>query len=450
MVLLPWLGACRLLAPVSPPGEDSAPLDSRVEELPWPALALWPRWESVEADVSTGAAFADLDGDGDGDLVVANGNDVRPGPVRIYWNTGGTLASTARWSSAQERYYAHLAVGDVDGDGREDVVVARYLGDGGWGEPGGVDLFLNGPEGLSTTPTWAAEGFNSFAVALADVDLDGDLDLAATAGEAYQGVQDRARLWLNPGDGRFEDTPSWQEAEPGASYDLGFFDADGDGWLDLALAHAGAPHTITFNEGGQLAAAPGWEAPEAEGFEGNTLDWGDVNADGWLDLVVADNLQRGGPGQLRAWCGPDFGLCWRSQDEPTHRSAVSLEDLDGDGDLDLVAGAWWGELRLYTQEDGQLSATPAASSGTRTVIEALAWEDLDGSHRRVVRLEGQGLAQVPGRARVLSVQGGVAAGGWISGPGAWTAELLAPAPRDLCVSNWDSDVGNQLYVRASD
>lgn len=424
---------------------DSALLDD-TGVAPWSPLQTDAGWTSADHGYGTGLGFADIDGDGDADLVVAYGNDMSPGPLAVYTNQGGVLESRASWISATDHYYGQLSVGDVDGDGAADVLVSRYLSDLGWESGGGVQLFLNLGGALEDTPSWEAIGFFSFANALGDVDGDGDLDLVATGGESYGEIPEPTRLFLNDGAGDFGAAPAWL-TEPSYSYDASFADFDGNGRLDLALARHGDGHAIWLNEGGTFPIAPSWEATGGV-FEGNTLDWGDLDGDGQLDLVVSDNDQLGGDGVVRAWCGPDFTLCWTSQDPPGMQSAVSLEDVDGDGDLDLAAGAWWGPARLYKNVDGALEPEPSwtATPGD-PVVEAFDWEDLDGSDQDIAVIEGEGLLRIPGRGRVLSVSGGCAAGGWASGPGTVTVTYLAGGHRDLAVSNWDPDMGNYLYGR---
>ena len=77
-----------------------------------------------------------------------------------------------------------------------------------------------------------------------------------------------------------------------------------------------------------------------------------------MDIVVSENNQLGGAGTLRGWCGPDFVMCWESQDEKQMQSAILLRDFDGDGDVDLAASSWWGALRMYEQTDEGLSFEP--------------------------------------------------------------------------------------------
>ena len=129
------------------------------------------------------------------------------------------------------------------------------------------------------------------------------------------------------------------------------------------------------------------------------------------------------------------------------QSAVTLEDIDGDEDLDLVAGAWWGPIRIYGNDDGLVDVPSWYSIDNEIVTEAFAWANVDGTQGVWTELEGEGAMAVPGRGRVVSVNGGTAAGGWIVGPGHWSATYLKSATRDLAVSDWDAQRGVRLYGR---
>lgn len=451
-----------LLACNSGDGSDSLPTDDTADDTGaasvdtaegrflWTALSPTPSWTADVSGFGTGLGWIDVDQDGDDDLIVAYGNDMSPGPLRLYLNLDGALDPEPAWRSEDDHYYGHLSVGDVNGDGWPDVAVSRFLGDGRFGDLGGVEVFLNDAGALQERPAWeSAEAFYSFSCALGDVDNDGDLDLAAASGEAYQGDPDYTRVFLNDGQGGFGEAAAWTEDRPRHGFDVAWADFNEDGWLDLVVANNGSAHALYLNEGGALAASPAWEAEgEPERFEGNSLDWGDVDGDGWLDLVVSDNNQLGGAGTVSLYCGPTLERCWESADPPAYQSAVSLEDFDGDGLPELFAGAWWGPVRRYDNVGGQLSAEPDWESATNNVIEAFAWSDVDRSHLMGASWTGYDLQRVPGRARVLSVQGGVAGDGYISGPGVWVAEVLQPAPRDLAVSNWDREVGDHVFERA--
>jgi hypothetical protein len=429
---------------VAPAGDSGRPSDAPA----WLGLSSSAGWVSSDRGVATGAGLADLDGDGFDELVVAYGNDIELGPLVLYDNDGGRLLPTPVWSSESVGHHGHLTLGDVDGDGDPDVVVSRYLGDAGWGSAGGVDLYRNDGGVLTAEPVWRWQEASSFACALGDVDRDGDLDLAIAAGEAYQGSPVASVVLANPGDGRFADAV-WT-GPAGHALDAGWADLDGDGWLDLVLARVGAPHVVFAGDGGGgLGAEPGWLA-EGDGFEGNTLDFGDVDGDGWLDLAISDNDQQGGRGTVRLYCGPELAVCWESGG-PEMWSAVSLEDVDGDGRPDLVAGSWWGRVRAWTTGeavDAPLGTAPAWESGRDDlVLEALAWSDLDRSHAVWEPVEGEGIVPIPRGARARAVQGGVAGDGYLTGPGVVRAEVLRAAPRDLVITDWTATASNLAFLR---
>jgi hypothetical protein len=441
-----------LLACNGPDGPlDSDTADSAVDSVvdwSWPALVQQPTWESEEDGFATGAGFADFDGDGDPDLLVAYGNDIQRGPLGLYSSDGGSLPISASWLSETRHYYGHLAIGDVDNDGDPDAVVSRFLGDEGWEEAGGVEVWLN-DNGL-LTPGWTAEGFHSFSCALGDIDLDGDLDLVAAAGEPYHNEPQGNRVWFNNGDGTF--TLAWTD-EAAWTMDVALFDADGDGWLDVASANMDSPHTIQRFNGQGFEEYWSAEGP-AERFEGNTLDFADVNDDGYQDLVVSDNIQLGGIGTVSLYCGPDFGRCWESVDPERYQSAVSLEDVDGDGRVDLVAGAWGrgdfggDAVRIYRNTDDGLETWPSWTSDSQGVAEAFAWADLDGTGSLLDVEHPGGLYRVPQGAEIAELSPGLVSDGrHVTGEGG-TITLVEPVPRDLAVSNWNKTVGNFLFTRA--
>ena len=441
--MLPLLLACNAPSPDSGHTGETGRLGGA-----WAALASKPSWESVDEGYGTGAGFADFDGDGDADLIVAYGNDIRPGPISIYLNDNGILSDEAVWSSSEFHYYAHLAIGDVDGDGDPDVAVSRFLGDQGFDEPGGVEIWLN--EGGALMPGWSEQGFHSFSCVLGDIDRDGDLDLVAAAGEPYHNDAQGNRAWLNDGAGQF--SPLWID-DATWTMDVGLVDVDGDGWLDVAAANWGSPHTVHRFDGQDFSLY--WTAEGSpERFEGNTLDWADVNGDDAMDLVISDNLQLGGEGTISLYCGPTLERCWESTDPPRYQSAVSLEDVDGDGWVDLAAGAWGrgnfaGDvIRIYRNVDGTLEDQASWTSNSQGVAEAIVWADLDRRDAPTWSIDHPGgLTVLPQGTEIAALSSGqVSDGRHVTGaPG--TIVVDQPTPRDLAVSNWNKTVGNFLFSR---
>ena len=124
---------------------------------------------------------------------------------------------------------------------------------------------------------------------------------------------------------------------------------------------------------------------------------------------------------------------------------TNVTDVDADGDLDLTAGSWWGEVRIYENTGDSLTPEAGWLGSARSVIEIFAWEDIDQSDAELITIETEGLFAVPNRGRVISVQGGSAAGGWVTGPGTFEIVYSSSPKRDLAVSNWDREIGNHLY-----
>ena len=432
---------------------DSDTGDSLPPDAAWPPYSRDPGWESSDDGYGTGAAWADIDGDGTLDLVIAYGNDMEPGPLAVHYSVDGAIAERADWTSEGDAYHGHIAVGDVDGDGFTDVVTALFIGPAGFDSPGDLALYLNEGGTLPDNPSWqTGEEIYCFSVALGDIDNDGDLDLAAATGEPYYHDPEPDLLWLNQG-GWFDDPPAWQSQDASWSMDVAFLDADADGAMDLVFARQDSPHALYLNQGSGLAASlpqssPAWES-EGTGYEGNTVDFGDVDGDGWLDLVISDNMQLGGPGTVSLYSGPDLERSWESADEPAYQSAVGLVDLDDDGDLDLAAGSWWGALRLYRNREGLDSEPSYTSASALPVMEAFAFHDLDGGSAWERDIQGDGpLLALPRPCQVVatSVPGAVG-DGWFSAPTDQPVQVtcrVSGAP-DLAISDWNFGRGNLLF-----
>lgn len=435
------------------PVQDS--VDSGLASLPTLGLDSTPRWESQESGVATGLAWGDMDGDGDADLVVSYGNDITRGPIAVYDNVDGELELSASFTTTLMHFYGHIEVADLNGDGFLDVVASRFLGDQGFEQPGGVEVYISEQGTLPGLPTWQAEGFYSFSPALGDWDLDGDLDLAVATGEPYYNAPQANLVYDNDGTGDFGTAPAWS-SPPDHSLDAAWVDIDADGDLDLVFARVAEAHCAYLNGPGGLESAPAWTAEgDPTRFEGNTVDFADVNGDQAMDLVISDNLQLGGAGTVSLYCGPTLSRCWESEDAPQFQSAVVIEDVDGDGLLDLVAGSWGTEsslgapVRIYPgQQEGSWSTAPQWFSESASVIEALAFEDTDDSHASEVALEGSGLVYI-GPGRVLTVEGGAAHRGYLSSKDGASLTMRSPIDRDLAVSNWDTSIGNQRYGRTA-
>jgi hypothetical protein len=238
-------------------------------------------------------ALDDFTGDGRLDVLACSFDTDRP--LRLCRNDGdGRFTDvTDAAGLALQTGGAHLVQGDVDGDGRLDVLVLRG---------GGLLLGAQFPNSLLRqdapghfVDVTAAAGLEvaapTRAAAMADVDRDGDLDVFIgyeTERAADGTLRFPHRLFLNDGRGKFTDgTAAAGIGGQGRCVAATFGDVDGDGDPDLFLSHFLAANQLYVNRGDGTfideAAARGVAAPEASGPAG----FFDFDDDGDLDLFVA-------------------------------------------------------------------------------------------------------------------------------------------------------------------
>ncbi len=439
-------------------------------QVPFPVT---PNWISTDGDYSTGAALVDINQDGWLDLVVANGNDMARQHVVVYYNRqDGTLPTVPDWQSEDIDYHGHIAVGDVNGDGFPDIAVSVYIGAGGFSQPGYVKLFMNLRGVLESIPSWrSSDSLYTFSCAFGDANGDGKPDLAVACGEAYDSHAEQDRIYLNRGD-RLDSLPSWKSEQPGYSYDVGWADFDNDGLLDLVFANERGPNTLFRNYGDSIGTVPFWESTDPSQFA-NSLALGDVNNDGYVDLVISDNNQLGGTGHFKIYANNGGTLngtpTWTSTFSGTE-SGVALPDITNDGWRDMIGGGWWEPCRVFPNVHGKFGQQPSWSSSTASVVEAIVAGDVDNAGLDTVRVAyiGNGsrkLYMIPKSPvqSLVSVNVGyqaVAYGAYCCDfENGWISLAAAPAPGDslslvavvshsldLAVSNWDPSVGNYLFM----
>ncbi len=340
-------------------------------------------------------AIADVDLDGLQDLLVTDESpSAGPDSLGVLRNLGGRVFAPES-SFPTEPEVTGLAVADMNGDGWPDVVTLNQLNSS-------IGVFLNDHTGkFGVQVTYPAgngpDGGPDWAWTLAVADLDGDLRPDVVVGEVDLTTQmltgGGVGVRLNLGGGTLGPEVIYPNAvlagpmgglQHGWPISIAVADLNGDGAPDIAITSTDSYAAVYLNQGG------GTFAPEARYPVGNSSTSGNVNVkvaigdldgNGRPDLVVTDGFDASVGMLLNAGSGafaPERPIAPLTGIGPY----LALADLDRNGRLDVVTanftGGAMGVSVVLNQGGATFSAPASYATATGAFIEALAVADIDG------------------------------------------------------------------------
>src|SRR6266704_3113392 len=290
-------------------------------------------------DVLISNQCARLDGDCAGNISVLLGKGDGSFPAAINYGSGGQTPYS-------------VAVADVNGDGKPDVVVANQCASSDCTNGTVGDLFGKGNSTFGRVVSYESGGYQASWVAVADVSGDGKPDLVvanqcATNSSCANGI---VGVLLGNGDGTFQPALAFSSGGKFA-FSVAIADVNGDGKPDLLIAneYASTANQSTGTVAVLLGNGDGTFQPAVTYGSGGqyfyTVAIADVNGDGRPDLLLANQCAIGGctGGTLGVLLGNGDGTFQpaviSSIPQASGGQQLAIADFDGNGTLDVASGA---------------------------------------------------------------------------------------------------------------
>ncbi|MFN8588629.1 MAG: FG-GAP-like repeat-containing protein [Candidatus Eisenbacteria bacterium] len=317
-------------------------------------------WDATVATTlyPSSLGVGDLNGDGIDDIVL--GTEYLSGAVQILYSDGaGDIAAYVALSGGPNSG-SGVAISDVNGDGRRDILV-------GAGDGTGVAVFLQSSPHVFASPNYygGMAGSSNFRLHCGDLDNDGDLDVV-TMGPA-------SVVLINGGTGTFTAPNLALPQSTYNHYGSSLADFDGDGNLDLLVTGNYAAGLLTARGNGDCTFESDDQIPLATADEFAFLD---RDLDGDLDLVTVN----GNMSSVEVYDRVGGTLSQVQVDFPGNPTGLATGDFNGDGYPDFaVIESSMGVVAVYLNDGAgnfPVGAWTAVPTGENPV--SIAAGDVNG------------------------------------------------------------------------
>src|SRR5271157_1538337 len=333
--------------------------------------ASYPLLSEVSFQTTSGGLVAtDLRGNGHLDLIAMDPN--QQGVVVFLGNGDGTFVSPTAVVGVPWAGSAAMTAGDLNHDGKPDLVVASNA------NRGGIYVLIGNGDGTFKSPVFYLEGDNTPAMAVAIGQL-----IKGDNGDVVMGAGGGAYVYINNGDGTFKAPvlygPSWIDS-------IVITDINGDKKNDLVVSSysSSAVWTMLGNGKGGLTAGQSFAT---DGYPNNVVV-ADFNGDKKLDFATSNSHGQwvtvgfgNGDGTFRS--SQSYGYEWNSA-----INAIATADLNGDGNLDIVEGGGGtgvGITVMLGSSHGVFGAPTSIAVGcgeaNRSGVNSIALGDVNGDHK---------------------------------------------------------------------
>lgn len=320
---------------------------------------------------SAGPSIDDIDGDGTLEICAAS-YDASVDSSTVYVFEGPTGAVRPGWpKKVWKLVWGSPALGDIDGDGHQEVVLGSSQGFVYAWHDNGVEV-RNGDFNSATDGVFqVTSGFIYGTAALVDLDHDGVLEIVLGSGDG------KVYAWNADG----TSVPGWPFVSGGAiTASPAVGDIEGDGHYEIAIGSMSNVFNV-LNENGTVR----WTRWFTEYTDARTPSpaFADINGDGFQDVVVASTagkvyvFDRNGQSVPGWTTGGSDGIAYGTGTSGVSQSSPVVADVNGDGHPDVMIGAEDAALYGFSSAGAPLAGFPihlaAAVRGT-----PLVW-DVDGN-----------------------------------------------------------------------